>query len=49
MLVCMNCVRPIEFGPDGWTHRDPSPDCPGLIVAWPPPESDEADDTEDAA
>jgi hypothetical protein len=45
MLVCMNCARPIVFSDLGWAHRDDSPECPGLIVAWPPP----GDDNEDAA
>lgn len=43
----MNCARPIVFGETGWSHRDPVPDCPGLVVAWPPPGSDNGE--EDAA
>jgi hypothetical protein len=47
VLICENCHSPIVFGRSGWLHRDPAPDCPGLVVAWPPPGPD--DGAEDAA
>jgi hypothetical protein len=43
----MNCARPIVFGDSGWAHREPPTDCPGLVVAWPPPGA--GDGEEDAA
>jgi len=44
VLVCMNCAHPIVFADNGWSHRDPAPECPGLVVAWPPqgPDDDAA-------
>lgn len=44
VLVCMNCARPIVFGPNGWVHRDEPSDCVGILVAWPPPGEDDHHD-----
>jgi hypothetical protein len=47
VLICQTCQRPVVFQRSGWTHRDASPECPQLVVAWPPPET--GDDTEHVA
>jgi len=49
VLVCINCARVVVFGPQGWIHRDGSPDCPSLVVAWPPPITDDQQTGSDAA
>ena len=48
-MICITCRRRVMFGLSGWEHRDLSPECPKLIVAWPPPVSDEGDETDDFA
>lgn len=48
MLVCANCARVVVFRPDGWAHRDET-DCRSLVVAWPPPGSEDDEATHDAA
>jgi hypothetical protein len=49
VFVCMKCVRPIVFGPDGWVHLYPSTDCVSVVVAWPPAVTDEDEHGLDAA
>jgi hypothetical protein len=47
VLICQNCHGPVTFSVAGWSHLDRDTDCPGLVIAWPPPGT--ADDEEDAA
>ncbi len=49
VLVCVNCARVVVFGPEGWAHGQGSADCPMLVVAWPPPGSEDEDAADDAA
>jgi hypothetical protein len=49
MIVCMTCARPVEFGPEGWVHRDPNAPCEAVSVAWPPADTLTDDDSETAA
>jgi hypothetical protein len=43
-LVCRFCGGVLEFGPDGWRHRDAVRPCARVAVAWPPPVDDDRDD-----
>lgn len=49
MLVCMTCARPVEFGPDGWVHRDRNAACEAVSVAWPPADTLPPEDEKSSA
>jgi hypothetical protein len=39
-LVCRACGGVLDFGVDGWKHRDALRPCDRVLVAWPPPRSE---------
>jgi hypothetical protein len=49
VFVCVKCIRPIVFGPDGWVHLYETPECLRAIVAWPPAVTEEDDHGVNAA
>jgi hypothetical protein len=48
-LVCRACGGVLQFGADGWQHRDQIRRCDRVVVAWPPPGREDDDDEEPRA
>jgi len=48
-LVCRVCGGVLQFGADGWEHRDSVRPCDAVLVAWPPPDEGHDEDHLSAA